>query len=426
MSVTRRSFAALTGALAAAPIIRARADNAPVLNVLAHRIMRIVCDGAAGNVTADWAKRTGSRIEWLTFDQGPLQERMLRELALPETTIDIAFVLNAWMTPQTAQYFEPLDALNQSAPIEDMDDIFPNLIAPSRFNGKPYAVPFRHSTDGMAYNEVLLAERGITEPPRTIEAFAEAIRKLTYRRSNGASVSGFAIPGAYYGNVVDIARAWNGDFITTDRHYVGNEPGMVNAVTLLASFYKDGNVPRNFLALNSEDVNPLIQTGRVTMTTAGIDRSRIYNDPDKSNFPGHIKSTFLPVAQSLQASMPIAAAKTEFWSLAIPKNSRNKQQAWELIRVLLAKQGTLVAALNGNGPVRASAYDDPKFAAVTPYAADAKIILKSARIPIPAFDQANRAADMFKQQVEAALLGRKTPQQAMDELGQMVQPLLAA
>ncbi len=425
MVVTRRVFVTLATALAAPPIIRARAAT-PVVNVLAHRIMRIVCDGAAGNVTADWAKRTGSRIEWLTFDQGPLQERMMRELALPETTIDIAFVLNAWMTPQVAQYFEPLDALNQAAPIEDIGDIFPNLIQPSRFNNKFYAVPFRHSTDGMAYNEVLLAERGITAPPRTIEDFAEAVRKLSYKRSNGTTVSGFAIPGGYYGNVVDVARAWNGDFITPDRRYVGNEPGMVSAITLLAAFYKDGNLPRNFLALNSEDVNPLIQTGRVAMTTAGIDRNRIYNDPDKSDFAGHVKCTFLPVAKSLQSTMPVAAAKTEFWSLAIPKNSRNKEQAWELIRVLMAKQGTLIAALNGNGPVRASTYDDPKFAAVTPYAADAKIILKSARVPLPAFDQANRAADMIREQVEAALLARKTPQQAMDDLGTMVQPLLTA
>ena len=425
MAVTRRALVALATALAAPAIIRARAA-APVLNVLAHRIMRIVCDGAAGNVTTEWARRTGSRIEWLTFDQGPLQERMMRELALPETTIDIAFVLNAWMTPQTAAYFEPLDALMQAAPIEDVGDIFPNLIQPTRFNGKPYAMPFRHSTDALAYNETLLAERGITAPPQTIEDFAEAVRKLTYKRSNGASVSGFAIPGAYYGNVVDVARAWNGDFITPDRRYVGNEPGMVNTVALLASLYKDGNLPRNFLALNSEDVNPLVQTGRVAMTTAGIDRNRIYNDPDKSDFAGHVKATFLPVAKSLQSTMPVAAAKTEFWSLAIPKNSRNKEQAWELIRVLMAKRGTLVAALNGNGPVRASTYDDPKFAAVTPYAADAKIILKSARVPLPAFDQANRAADMIKEQVESALLGRKTPQQAMDDLGNMVQPLLAA
>jgi multiple sugar transport system substrate-binding protein len=425
---TRRRFvtrgAAIAAALAAPPIIRARAD-APVLNVLAHRIMRTVCSGPGGDATAAWSQRTGSRLAWLTFDQGPLQERLLRELALPETTIDLAFILNSWLTPRTAGFLEPLDAHNQAAPIEDIGDIFPSLIDPLRFDGALCGVPFRHSTDGLHYNEVLLAERGFKEPPRTIEDFAETARAMTYKRPNGATTWGFAIPGAYYGNVVDIARAWNGDFITTDRRYVGNEPPMVSTISLLRELYAGGNLPRNFTALNSEDVNPLIQTGRAAMSMAGIDRNRIYNDADKSLFPGGIKTTFLPVARSLQATMPIAPAKTEFWSLVIPKNSRNKKQAWELLCDLLSKSNTVIAALNGNGPVRESTYEDPRFTAIIPYAADARLILKSARVPMPAFDHSNRVADMFKEQVDAAVLGMKTPQLAMDDLGHMVQPLLS-
>jgi multiple sugar transport system substrate-binding protein len=424
MPFTRRGLIQLA-ALASPPIIRARAAT-PVLTVLAHRIMRTVCVGANGDATAAWSNQTGTRLEWLTYDQGPLQERLLRELALPQTSIDLAFVLNAWVTPQAAIFFEPLDGMNQATPIDDVDDIFPNLIAPMRLDGRLVGVPFRHSTDGLHYNEALFAERGITQPPRTIEDFTEIVRILTYKRKTGAAVVGFAIPGAYYGNVVDVARAWNGDFITLDRRYVGNEPAMVNAISLLRTLFAGGNLPRNFTALNSEDVNPLIQTGRAAMSMTGIDRNRIYNDPEKSMFAGHIRSTLLPVANALAATMPVAPAKTEFWSMVIPKNSRNKQAAWDFAASLLSKPNTLIAALNGNGPVRSSTYTDPQFTAVVPYAAQARLILQSARIPLPAFDQANRAADMFKEQVEAAVLGMKTPQQAMDDLGRMVQPLLAA
>ena len=35
-----------------------------------------------------------------------------------------------------------------------------------------------------------------------------------------------------------------------------------------------------------------------------------------------------------------------------------------------------------------------------------------------------RAADLFKEEAEAAVLGMKTPQQAMDDLVKRVQPLL--
>ena len=43
---------------------------------------------------------------------------------------------------------------------------------------------------------------------------------------------------------------------------------------------------------------------------------------------------------------------------------------------------------------------------------------------VPAFDQSARAADFFKEEAEAAVLGMKTPQQAMDDLVRRVQPLL--
>jgi multiple sugar transport system substrate-binding protein len=41
-----------------------------------------------------------------------------------------------------------------------------------------------------------------------------------------------------------------------------------------------------------------------------------------------------------------------------------------------------------------------------------------------AFDNAQRAADFFKEEAEAAVLGMKTPQAAMDDLTRRVRPLL--
>ena len=43
---------------------------------------------------------------------------------------------------------------------------------------------------------------------------------------------------------------------------------------------------------------------------------------------------------------------------------------------------------------------------------------------MPAFDQSQRAADFFKEEAEAAVLGMKTPQKAMDDLAARVRPLL--
>ena len=51
-------------------------------------------------------------------------------------------------------------------------------------------------------------------------------------------------------------------------------------------------------------------------------------------------------------------------------------------------------------------------------------VLKVARVPLPAFDEAARAGDIFKEEAEAAVLGMKTPEAAMAAVVQRVKPLL--
>ncbi len=70
-------------------------------------------------------RQSGSAVEWTTFDTGPLQERLFREAALGETTVDVGFILNTQAVPRTAELFEPLDAYLASDPIEDLPTSFP-------------------------------------------------------------------------------------------------------------------------------------------------------------------------------------------------------------------------------------------------------------------------------------------------------------
>ena len=397
------------------------------LNVLAHNVHKTVATGKqGGDITEAWAARSKLAVNWLTFDTGPLKERLFREASLGETTIDVGFLLNTQVTPAAAALFEPLDELMKAEPIEDLADLFPGMVDAMRFGGKLCAIPFRHSTSGLHYNEELLKERGIAAPPRTIEELADAAKKLTFTRADGSKVAGFVIPGLTYPNVVDLARAWDGDFITPDYRVVANEAPMVRAIAFMHELQVAGALPRGFNTLGTEDVNTWMQSGRAAMAITGMGRHNIYNDPAKSKYPGRIKVVPIPISNELKGKYEVAPAKVEFWAMAIPKGSKNKKQAWSLIREMASKQATLKAALNGNGPVRASTYADAGFTSKLPYAAEELRVLKVARAPMPAFDNAQKAADTFKEEAEAAVLGQKSPQQAMDDLVAKVRPMLPA
>jgi multiple sugar transport system substrate-binding protein len=422
MALSRRGV--IAGSLALAGT--ARGQPAPAaLNVYAHRIHKIVAmDGQGGDITAAWTKRTGVKVNWVTFETAPLEERLFREASLSETSVDIGFLLNTQMTERVANLFEPLGPRMQGAPLEEPADIFAGLMRGSQVAGTQYAIPFRHASSGLHYNTTLLAECGITEPPATIEAFLQTAKKCTYTRPDGGRVVGFVMGGLGYADIIAFARAWDGDYITEDLRVVADQPPMVTAVTALRELYAAGALPRNLTTINGEDVNLWMQTGRAAMIIGAMGRNAIYNDPAKSRFPGAIKTIPLPISETIRGKYPVAPVKVEFWSMAIPRAAQHKDLAWDLIRTMSSKEATVMAALSGNGPVRASAYADPRIRAALPFAEAELEVLKVSRVAIPAFPNAVKAGDLLQEEVHAAVLGMKPPLQAMRDLVERTKPLM--
>jgi multiple sugar transport system substrate-binding protein len=416
---------ALLGAASLALTASAQAQDKPEnLTILSHRVHQTVATGSqGGDITEGWQKENGVGVEWVTMETGPLHERIFRELALPETSIDIAFLVNTRAVRGLTNLLEPLNAYQEEDPIEDFDDIFPGLVGAMTFDGELYGIPFRHASTCFHYNERMLEERGI-ERPQTMEEVIEAAYDLTYEAEDGTQVHGFVIMGDNYANIVDIARAWDGDFITLDYKLAVTASGMTKAAQTLRDFYEQGVLPTNWAAIKTEEVNTWLQTGRAAMTTTSCGRNRIYNDPEKSQEAGNIKTVAMPVGEEFQDKFEVAPAKVEFWTMVIPANSQHKELAWSLVREMLSKESTLQAALNGNGPVRASTYDAPEIRDTLPYAEEERAVLKVGRVPLPAFDEAAKAGDIFVEEMQAAVLGMKPVEEVLSHIESRVQPLL--
>jgi multiple sugar transport system substrate-binding protein len=417
--IDRRGLLALSGAALAAPRL-ALAQSAAPLSVFSHRVHQST---APAEVTAPFTQARGATVQWTTFDIGPLWDRLQREASLSEGSVDVGFVLNTQVTPRAASLFEPLDDYMRRDPIEQPEDVFPGLMEGFKVGGASIAMPVRHSSSGLHYNAEILEKRGITEPPRTIEALAEVAKRCSYR-DGGPPVVGLVMPGVAYPNVIDIARAWNGDFITPDMRCVADQPPMLNAITLLRQLFEANAFPRNFAAIATEDVNTWMQQGRAAMALTGMSRNRLYNDPTKGRYAGKIMTTAVPISETLRSQFEVAPAKVEFWGMAIPRNAKRKDLSWAFIKTMMSLQATLAMALAGNGPVRNSTYENPKLREAIPYAEAERRVLRVARVPLPAFDEAARAGDLFKEEAEAAVLGMKTPEQAMQSLTARVKPLL--
>lgn len=424
--ISRRHFARLTGAAALAAGLPGHAlSQTKTLVPLGHRVHQTAATtGPGGDATEAFRKASGANLNWVTFgDVNAVHERLLREASLSETTIDVAYLVNGRAVPRNLRLFEPLDGLMKDAPIEAFGDFAPGLIAPLKVDGALHGIPVRHATNALIYNEAILEERGITALPKSFEELVELARRLTFKRDDGTQVYGLAFTAVFASNFLTLARCLGGDYMTTDGKLVANEVPMVKALTVLAEFYKAGVLPRNFATVNNEEITTWMQQGRAAMTINPFARLVTYNDPAKGKFGGRFKSLLPPMAADLAGKTPYAPT-VEFWSLMIPRNAKQKPLSWEFIRALSSKAGTMAMALNGNGPTRISTYADQKLIAAMPYAADEAAALKASRIHLPAFDEQARAHDIFVEEAHAAILGRKPPQQAMDDAVARVKPLL--
>jgi len=425
-SISRRRLGALAGAATASVLLPASVlAQTKTLTALGHRVHQTAATtGPGGDATESFRKAAGADVNWVTFgDVNAVHERLLREASLSETSIDVAYLVNGRAVPRNLQLFEPLDALMKQAPIEAFDDFAPGLIAPLKLGGALHGIPVRHATNALIYNEALFEERGVTKLPTSFEELVDLARKLTFKRDDGTQVYGLAFTAVFASNFLTLARCLGGDYMTSDGKIVAAEPPMVKTLTLLADFYKAGVLPRNFATVNNEEITTWMQQGRAAMTINPFARLVTYNDPSKGKYGGRFKSLLPPMAAELAGKLAFAPT-VEFWSLMIPKNARQKPLSWEFIRALSSKAATTAMALNGNGPTRISTYADEKLKAAMPYAADEAAALKASRIHLPAFDEQARAHDIFVEETQAAVLGRKPAQQAMDDATARVKPLL--
>jgi len=389
--------------------------------VMGHRVHQdTATTGSGGDVTAPWRKANDRDVEWITLGNDPLRERLFRELSLGETAVNVGFVLNAWATPKIAKLLTPLNDYLAKAAIADQADISPSMLKAMTFDGKIYAIPYRHATQGLHYNAAFLKERGIDQPPKTVEELIADVKRLTYTRPDGSQVCGLVL-GAYTHQIA-LLRAMGGAFITPELKFGGPDKAIVAYYRTIRDLFTAGVLPKATPTFDTNSPLEWMSQGRTAMVIYPMARHAQMNDPKLSKHAGQIKVTVVPAAAG--SGLTVAPAIFEFWAAAIPANSKNKDLAWSFIRHISIPDNTVREALNGNGPVRSSAYKDPRLRQMLPYAEEERKAFFSGEAAIPAFDNTAKAAEIWKENFEAAMLGFMNPAEAAADLRRRVTALL--
>lgn len=411
MKFIKQGLLAAGVALSLGAVLPANAQT--TVTVLSHKVHENVARGlvagtTGGDVAGEWAKANNVTLNWVTGNIDPIHDRLGRELSLSESSVDLAFVINKFHTPRIAALLEPLDERIAAKPIEILDSIPEPLKKALMHDGKLTAIPFRHATTGLHWNKTLFAEQGLDHAPQTLDELLEYARKMSYTRSDGTRVAGLIMnSGDEHVAVLTLLSAFGARLFDDDGKVVANTPEMIRGLSTMAELYKEGVLAQNYATMTIDDVITAVQNGQAAMAIDPFARYAVYNNPESSKFPGQIDVVVTPSTVN-----PEGTAITEIWSMAIPRNAKNKDLAYSLMRALSGKEATIRIALNANGPVDPTAYSDARLQEKLPYTEAEARALRIAQVIPSSFDRSIEAAAIFREESQAAVLGLKSAEDA--------------
>ncbi|MGP4674375.1 sugar ABC transporter substrate-binding protein [Agrobacterium salinitolerans] len=218
-----------------------------------------------------------------------------------------------------------------------------------------YMLPYGFYLRAMFYNKKLLEQAGVKEPPKTLEEFADASKKVAALpgkygyclRGGPGGLNGWVMFGA--------SMAGSNEFFTKDGTSTFDSPGWVKGLTYVIDLYKNGLAPKDSVNWGFNE----IVAGFYSGTCAFLDQ-----DPD----------ALIAIAQRMKPedfgvmTMPKGPDGKTFptigfagWSMM--SKSENKDLSWKLIETLEGPEGNIEwNKKTGALPVHKSAEKDPFYA----------------------------------------------------------------
>ena len=218
-----------------------------------------------------------------------------------------------------------------------------------------YMLPYGFYLRAMFYNKKLLEQAGVKEPPKTLDEFADASKKVAALpgkygyclRGGPGGLNGWVMFGA--------SMAGSNEFFTKDGTSTFDSPGWVKGLTYVIDLYKNGYAPKDSVNWGFNE----IVAGFYGGTCAFLDQ-----DPDaliaiaERMKPEDFGVTKMPKGPSGKAFTTIGFAG---WSML--SASQNKDLSWKLIEALESPEGNIEwNKRTGALPVHKSAEKDPFYA----------------------------------------------------------------
>lgn len=304
--------------------------------------------------------------------------------------------------------------------VRDLTDKYPSswksemlggALTTAEYDKKFYGVPWYLDSKYLFYNKAMLAQAGMKESDlATWDGVMRAARAIQSKAGIKHPIAwSWSQAEALICDFTQLAGAWGGDLVDGSGKLDLTAKPIVDAVTWMVGSLKSGISNPNSTTFLEDDVQKTMAQGQAAFGLNWSSSFRDLSDASISNISkdvGVIRTPAGPAGKHPGVNGGMA--------LSIPTKAKNAAGAWELIKFMTSEAQTSRFAASAL-PSWSSVYDDTKVTSTAPALfAAAREEFKDLvlRPTVPAY---NAVSNVLQVELQNALLGRKSPAQAMHD-----------
>lgn len=354
----------------------------------------------------------GIKVKWVDVPWSAMQSKILTAVSA-KTAPDVVN-LNPDFASQLAGRNAWLD-LDTKVPTEVRSTYLPKIWQASTLNGKSFGIPWYLTTQVTIYNTDLLRRSGISKPPATYAELAEQAKQI--KQKTGKYALFVTLVPQDSAEVLQSFVQMGVPLMDTQGQAAFNTPEGKAVFQYWVDLYKNGLLPQEVLTQGHRQAIELYQAGETALLSSGAE------------FMTTIAKNAPTIAQ-VSGTAPQITGKTgkknvAVMNLVIPRATSEPDSALKFALYVTNNQNQLAFAKAANVlPSTVLALSDSYFktAPADTSAEKARIVsasqLKQAEVLIPTTKDINMLQKAIYENLQAAMLGEKTVDQAVTDAAQ--------
>ena len=360
------------------------------------------------------AANPGVKVRWVDIPWAAMENKILTAVSA-KTAPDVVN-LNPGFASQLASRNAWLE-LDSRVPESVRQQYLPNIWKDSTLNGKSFGIPWYLTSRVTIYNKDLLQKAGISQPPATYAELAQVAKQIKDKTGKYAFFV-TVVPGDS-GEVLESFVQMGVELVDAQGKAAFNTPKGKAAFQYWVDFYQQGLMPKEALTQGHRRAIELYQEGETALLSSGAE----FMDTIAKNAPSIAKAS----ATAPQMTGDTGKKNVAVMNIVIPRDTDNPDAALKFALFVTNTENQLAFAKAANvlpstlealQQYRRSLTSDGKALPVEQARDISASQMEQAQVLIPTMKNLNKLQKAIYENLQAAMLGEKTVDQAVTDAAQ--------